>query len=531
MWDHQQLRGGIGIEFGVEGASVGRAFELEPRPAIDKQVEIELARAPTSSAASSEVALETFQRREQREGARRGIGDGRHGQVQRDHRIAEFGLVGHAHGIRGIQAGNAADPGALELAEGAHRGGKRRPRVADVCPQADIRADSMPGHGSPVVRRIDSIVMTPRPVSVRILHPEPGPASGPIERWVADARDSLAARHGLGFAEAVASDVAIRPGPPVDTPFGARLRSIVETERPAGLVILGSGAVPLAIGRDYRDLVAAASSEDCIALANNRFSSDVVAIAAVEMLPAIPDLPGDNALPRWLAEIAGYRVRDLSARWRLAMDVDGPLDLLLLGHPGGPPGVEPGIVRERLAAARSIASNRRAEVVVTGRVSARTLVWLERRVPARIRAIIEERGLRAASRLAQAEATPPRPAPRGPARPPRSLLGGRLERTGPGDLGRVLAELGDAAFVDTRVLLAHRLGPDEAAWPGPEDRFASDLLLAERVRDPWLRELTEGARDATIPVLLGGHSLVGPGIRLLLGTSRSRATAARLSWS
>jgi len=389
----------------------------------------------------------------------------------------------------------------------------------------------MRGHGSPVVRRIDSIVMTPRPVSVRILHPEPGPASGPIERWVAEARGSLAARHGVGFAEAGATDVAIRRGPPDDTPFGARLRTIVEAERPAGLVILGSGAIPLATGRDYRDLVAAASSEDRMALANNRFSSDVVAIARVETLPGIPDLPGDNALPRWLAEVAGHRVQDLRTRWRLAMDVDGPLELVLLGYPGGPPGVERGLVRERLSAARSVASNQRAEIVVTGRVSSRTLTWLERRVAARVRAIIEERGLRAATRLAQANATTARPAPGGPGRPPRSLLGAHLERTGPSELGRVLAELGDAAIVDTRVLLAHRLGPDEAAWPAPEDRFASDLLLAERVRDPWLRELTEAARDASIPILLGGHSLVGPGIRLLLGRSRSWTTASRPSWT
>jgi hypothetical protein len=84
-------------------------------------------------------------------------------------------------------------------------------------------------------------------------------------------------------------------------------------------------------------------------------------------------------------------------------------------------------------------------------------------------------------------------------------------------VGAILAELGDAAVVDTRVLLAHRLGVDESRWPPAEDRFASDLLLPDRIRDPWLRELTASARDARIPVLLGGHSLVGPGIRLALG--------------
>jgi hypothetical protein len=348
---------------------------------------------------------------------------------------------------------------------------------------------------------------------------------------VAEARDSLASRHQVGFAEAGATEVAIRRGPSDDTPFGARLRSLIETEQPAGLVILGSGAIPLATGRDYRDLVAAAASEDRIALANNRFSADAVAIARIETLPAIPDLPGDNALPRWLAEAAGFRVRDLRARWRLAMDVDGPLELLLLGHTGGPPGTEPGVMRERLAAARSVASDQRAELVVTGRVSAKTLTWLERGVAARVRAIIEERGLRAASRLAQVDATGPASDATRRRDAPRSLLGAHLEQTGPGALGRVLAGLGDAAFVDTRVLLAHRHGTDEAGWPEPEDRFASDLLLAERVRDPWLRELTQAARDASIPILLGGHSLVGPGIRLLLGRGRSSARSARPSWN
>ena len=60
--------------------------------------------------------------------------------------------------------------------------------------------------------------------------------------------------------------------------------------------------------------------------------------------------------------------------------------------------------------------------------------------------------------------------------------------------------MSDGALLDTRVLLAHRLGADEAAWPTPEDRFASDLLLADRVRDPWLAELTAAAASAPVPV-------------------------------
>jgi len=78
----------------------------------------------------------------------------------------------------------------------------------------------------------------------------------------------------------------------------------------------------------------------------------------------------------------------------------------------------------------------------------------------------------------------------------------------------------DAAVVDTRVLLAHRLGADEAAWPAVEDRFASDLLAPDGIRDPWLRELAASALEASVPVLLGGHSVVGPGLRFVVANDR-----------
>jgi hypothetical protein len=255
-------------------------------------------------------------------------------------------------------------------------------------------------------------------------------------------------------------------------------------------------------------------------MTNNRYSADATAISCAESLLALPDLPGDNAIPRWLEEIAGYELRDMGGRWRLAVDLDSPLDLLLTGLGAG----LPGLAMERLAALNAVAGDRRAELVIAGRTSGTTVRWLERRVPARVRALIEERGLRAASRLAMDERPGAAP-PRTP-RPPRSVLGLLLDRDGPAALGSILAQLGDAAIVDSRVLLAHRLGPDEQSWPAAEDRFASDLLLPDRVRDPWLRSLTEAAASAPIPVLLGGHSLVGPGIRLVFREARRPAGAS-----
>ena len=350
-------------------------------------------------------------------------------------------------------------------------------------------------------------------VAVWILHPEAAPSAGPLERAVVDARAVIAEAHRAGFNRAGARSVRVVAGPPDDTPFGARLRGLVAAERPRGVVVLGSGAAPLATGRDRAAWLRAAGSARPTALANNRFSADVIAIPCAERLLDLPDLPADNGLPRWLEDRAGYALADQRSSWRLAVDVDGPLDLVLLGRRLAAPAASAvldawaGPVRGALTAVTAIARDPAAELVMAGRTSAATLRFLERATEGRVRALVEERGLRTAD-------------PAINRRPPRSVLGLLLDRDGPHTLGAHLAGLGEAALVDTRVLIAHHFGADPGGWPAAEDRFASDLLLAERIDDPWLRALTASARDAAIPVVLGGHTLVGPGTHLLLGSTR-----------
>lgn len=300
-------------------------------------------------------------------------------------------------------------------------------------------------------------------------------------------------------------DVSVIAGSADGRTFGSRLRELLAIGGAGGvggLVVLGSGSIPLATSADRRAFLEAAGADDRRALANDRFSADVVAIARADTLPEIPDLPGDNALPRWLSELAGYDVRDLKRRWRLGVDLDGPQDLVLIGAGDAPAGVDLEPLRVGLAAVRQVAEDRHAELLIAGRTSSTTLAWLERHTASRTRALIEERGLRTAA------ATNRRPA--------TSVLGALLDRDGPESFGDHVARLGDAAIVDTRVLLAHRLGANETLWPDAEDRFASDLLLPDRIADPWLRALTASAVVAPIPILLGGHTLVGPGPRLIM---------------
>lgn len=345
-----------------------------------------------------------------------------------------------------------------------------------------------------------------------ILHPMAAPDAGPLTRAFAAMRSRNAERQARGFAGVGAEariDELDASRSATTASFGARLREAIRAMPDAGVVVLGSGSIPLATASDRRALVAAAATRGGPALTNNRYSADVVAIPAGTEVGSLPDLAADNGLPRWLEE-HGVAVHDLRRRSRLQFDLDSPLDGLVAGAalPGeggaGGSGLPPPFadrVREAIAGVRSVVADPSGELVVAGRTSSGVLRWLETHTASRTRALVEERGMRT-SRPGQ--------------RAPRSTLGLLLDQRGPDALGRLAAELGDAAVVDTRVLLAHRLGPDEDAWPPAEDRYASDLLLPDAVGDPWLRALTLAACDAQVPILLGGHSLVGPGLPLLL---------------
>ncbi|MFI5291910.1 MAG: hypothetical protein ACHQ02_03500 [Candidatus Limnocylindrales bacterium] len=340
--------------------------------------------------------------------------------------------------------------------------------------------------------------------TVIILHPPPEDV-GPLTDLLDDARSLLAAHQAKLFRAAGAARVGIDRSSRRST-FGARLDELAASED-GGLVLLGAGAAPRLRRSDAGRLVAIARGQGPPAMSNNRHSSDVLAVADVAMLRGLATETSDNALPRRLAE-RGVAVAELPGRERLAMDLDSPLDLAVLCLTGDAPrslresAASARLAVPRLAELRAVAADSGAELLVFGRSSARSLAWLERGTACRVRFLAEERGLRTAP-IGQ--------------RASRSTLGRLLELRGPDALATIVAELADGAILDTRVLMADRFGRDEAGWPSPEDRFSSDLLAVADVGDPWLRTLTISAANAAIPIVLGGHTTVGPGLRPLLG--------------
>ncbi|KKL97059.1 hypothetical protein LCGC14_1838290, partial [marine sediment metagenome] len=110
----------------------------------------------------------------------------------------------------------------------------------------------------------------------------------------------------------------------------------------------------------------------------------------------------------------------------------------------------------RYRRALPLLTDRRSQIAVAGRIGSHVWQYLERETACRVRLFAEERGMEAEGRAAEGKA--------------RSLLGFFLEQAGLQRFFGALAELGDAAFIDTRVLLAH-FRVDAAR----SDRFLSDL--------------------------------------------------------
>jgi len=321
-------------------------------------------------------------------------------------------------------------------------------------------------------------------------------ASGAYDRvvLVTDARPAIAEANGV----TVDADAG-------DFHFGRRLAGLIGTYSLTRIVYMGGGSIPLFGAADFASLAETVTAGG--AVTNNRYSSDVIGWAiTADTLRLVEQAERDNSLASLLAEEGGLDLKELSRSVQSLFDIDAPTDLavLKLAEPVGPR------LREYAAAADiDIAAyertlplflSREHQVIVAGRVGSHTWRYLETETACRVRLFAEERGMEADGRAEAGTA--------------RSLLGYYLDAVGPERFFDTLGELGDAAFIDTRVLAAHA-----GSQPSREDRFLSDLGRWEALTDPFLRELTMASASASIPVLLGGHSLMSGALMLMNETA------------
>ncbi|MBI2955146.1 MAG: hypothetical protein HYY30_12580 [Chloroflexi bacterium] len=290
--------------------------------------------------------------------------------------------------------------------------------------------------------------------------------------------------------------------------FGGYLRRLIRKHNIRYPFYIGGGSAPLLTATQMAMICEQLLAQDNVVLANNLYSADFVAFTPGEAIDAIRPPETDNDLAYSLHHQAGLPVLATEYSAATQMDVDTPTDLMTLHlHLGVGrhtnellQGLDLDI--DNIAAVVSAMNDPAAQLLVAGRIGSRALKILESETACQTRAFSEERGMRASGREATGRA--------------RSLLGFYLESQGADGFVNVLKELGDAALIDSRVIFAH-LGLNLT----PADRFNSDLLRPEEIENPVAREFTVAVREAPIPVVLGGHSIVAGGLLTLVEAARA----------
>lgn len=285
-------------------------------------------------------------------------------------------------------------------------------------------------------------------------------------------------------------EIIVDPG---EHHFGTKLAQIVRERSLRSVIYLGGASVPLLTEAGFAEIVSRLLVST--AVTNNRFSSDLIAWNTdAAGLNIVERVGRDNSLARALQE-SGVEMSELPRNIETMMDIDGPTDLAVFALTGlGGPRLQAAVQHtdvdlEPYRRLLPIFTDRNAELVVSGRISSQVWQYLEGETACRVRVFAEERGMEADGRVEAGRV--------------RSLAGLIIDEAGISRFIEALAELGDAAIIDTRVLLAHKR--IEATR---SDRFLSDARRSAEIGEPFLRELTEAAVAAPLPVLLGGHSLV-----------------------
>lgn len=324
--------------------------------------------------------------------------------------------------------------------------------------------------------------------------------------------------------------------------FGRWLRKLADDYAGDAVLYLSGASAPLMGAADFAAAVGLLTWGGPRVVANNSQSPDIIGFYPADLLHQVEPPATDNALGLALRDLPVERVL-LPTSGRASFDLDTPTDLVIYREvlraeaanrgQRGPearsgagrreaPETRPGAGRRAVPQARLTAGPqvrealdaldwelphwpaalRRlqkpfADVAIIGRVGAPLLSHLNDNYTLRVRVFSEERGMKALGRESGGQV--------------RTLMGAYIEDVGAERFFRRLAEMAEVALIDTRPLFAQGGRRVEEA-----DRFASDLGLVEEIRDPWVAEFTAAAREAPLPVVLGGHSLVSGGLRALL---------------
>jgi hypothetical protein len=353
------------------------------------------------------------------------------------------------------------------------------------------------------------------------------PGMGDLVQGVAGARlaaatDSIAALAAIPSIERIilahSPEVRLDLTSPFETPlvldpdpvgeafhFGRRLEGVIERYQLDRVFYLGAGSQPLLPPSELGEVVGrvAIATEPSL-ITNNLRSADWVGFNHASKLTKIASwLNRDNMLAWRLRENLRYDVVALPASAASRLDIDTPFDLQVLAlHPHTPAHLRdylaqpaPTLNLARLQEALAVLRKPGGRVTLIGRVSSAASDLLGAR-QLWTRVFSEERGMVASQRQAEGQVF--------------SFIADHIERAGEGEFVKQLARTSDLVLFDTRVYMAHH-----HICPTDEERFASDLGLAQKISDARLRRLTEVVGESQVPILLGGHNVVSGGVYAL----------------
>jgi hypothetical protein len=284
-----------------------------------------------------------------------------------------------------------------------------------------------------------------------------------------------------------------QPGP---VHVGQHLAELVEQTTISKLLYFGGGSAPLLDNNALGAITAQMSAVEDGVFTNNRHASDWAGVVPASKISEWQErIPQDNMMGWVLSTEAKLPVFDQPVSAASRLDIDTPVDLLTLRlHPM----VKPNLRRflnnlpldtTSLVKALEVLSTPATHVFVGGRIGPSVWAAVNALTNSWFRVFSEERGMVSSGRLERGEVF--------------SILANYISEIGISGFFEQLSQTAQAAFIDTRVLMAHH-----RSWPRRSDRFASDLGLAHRVGDPWLQEFTSAAHSTSIPIILGGHGLL-----------------------
>jgi hypothetical protein len=289
------------------------------------------------------------------------------------------------------------------------------------------------------------------------------------------------------------------PGKPFH--FGKRLTEAVIRYGLKRPVYIGCG-MPLIKGDELAAVASALSGQDAAVVSNNFFSADLIGFVPGDVVRDVELPDNDRAIPRLLVQQAVLINQALPRTISNQFDIDTPIELSILAYAGGAgPNLSAWLAShqmetERLEKAAWLFTDNMATVLIAGRIGGDVIEYLRTETASQTRVYSEERGMAAMGRDLSGDA--------------RSLLAFHIQAVGVRRFFAELGEMANGAFIDTRAIFAHM-----GRHPSRADRFLSDALRPDEISDLWIREFTQAAKEAPIPVVLGGQSLVTSGLQIL----------------